>query len=127
MHEKYISPVGWYVASYLLRFVELDDPHKDDIEHKFLSWENTIIIKAYSIAEAFDKAVKIAQADTEPYKGGEHGIDVQWVFEGITELLPIYETLEDGNEIMWCERSPRKLKNLRKWVQSREILIGKND
>lgn len=39
---------------------------------------------------------------------------MQWVFEGVTEVLPIYEELEDGAEIMWAERGPRKLRNIRK-------------
>ena len=26
-YDKNVSPVGWYIGSYLLRFVELDDPH----------------------------------------------------------------------------------------------------
>ena len=46
-------------------------------------------------------------------KGGPEGVDVQWVFEGVIELLPIYEELEDGAEIMWADRRPRKLKNIR--------------
>ncbi len=44
---------------------------------------------------------------------------MQWVFEGVTEVLPVYEELEDGAEIMWCQRAPRKLKNLRKRVRQK--------
>lgn len=42
-HHRNVSPVGWYVASYILRFVELDREDKDDLEGRFLTWENTII------------------------------------------------------------------------------------
>ncbi|MEC7121197.1 MAG: DUF4288 domain-containing protein [Pseudomonadota bacterium] len=125
MFEKYdkkTSPVGWYVASYLLRFVEIEDPKKDDLDQRFLSWENSVLIQATSIQEAFDKVVKIALAETRPYKGGAQAADVQWIFEGVTEILPIYETLADGSEIMWCERFPRKLKNLRRLVIDRKSL-----
>ncbi|MFZ3192635.1 MAG: DUF4288 domain-containing protein [Moraxellaceae bacterium] len=121
-HERKISPIGWYIASYLLRLVELKDPKKDDLEQRFLSWENSVLIQARSIQEAFDKVVRIAVAETEPYKGGEDVVDVQWVFEGVTEVLPIYEALEDGSELMWCERFPRKLKNLRRLVIDRRSL-----
>lgn len=122
MNDKNTSPVGWYVGSYLLRFVELEDKNNSDPEERFLSWENTIIVKAKSFNDAYKKVVKVAKSNTKPYRGGEKGIPVQWVFEGVTELLPIYEELEDGSEIMWAEHTPRKLKNLRKLVRERDDL-----
>ena len=119
MYDKNCSPVGWYVCSYLLRFVELAWTHKDDPEAKFLSWENTVLVKASSIDEAYEKTVSIGKKAKEPYQGGDSGVDVQWVFEGVTQVLPIYEALEDGAEIMWNERTPRKLKNLRSLVRQK--------
>ena len=118
-YDKNISPVGWYVCSYLLRFVELEDGFNDDLEHKFTAWENTVLIRASSIEEAFDKTVSVAQSASEPYSGGEKGVPVQWVFEGITMVLPVYEELEDGAEIIWTQFAPTKLKNLRKNVRSK--------
>lgn len=121
-----ISPYGWYVASYLLRFVEVDETGVDDPEKRFSTWENTIIIKADSLSEAYDKAVQIAMRETESYKGGEPpGVDVQWVFEGITDLLPIYENLADGAEIMWASHGPRKLKNIRRCTRTKDDFIGR--
>ena len=116
MTDKNISPVGWYIGSYLIRFIELNENDNDDLEKKFLAWENTRIIKAISLDEAYDKLVKEAELDTKPYKGGKDGTPVKWVFEGVTELLPIYEELEDGSEIMYREHKPKKLKKLRKAV-----------
>ena len=118
--SKNISPVGWYVGSYLIRFVELLAEGNNDPEKKFLSWENTVIVKASNLHEAYDKVVAIAMQATEPYKGGPEGVPVQWVFEGVTDLLPIYEPLEDGAEIMWAEHQPRKLKNLKNRVKGRD-------
>lgn len=118
-HDKNISPVDWYVASYLIRFTEINDPNNEDPEEMFISWENTIIVRATNLDEAYDKAIKIALETTEPYLGGPDATPVQWVFEGITELLPIYEELNDGAEIMWAKYRPRKLKNLQKQVRKR--------
>lgn len=123
MYDKNVSPVGWYVCSYLLRFVELEWEHKNDPEAKFLSWENTVLVRAFSIEEAYEKTVTIAKECIEPYKGGDGGVDVQWVFEGLTEVLPIYEEIEDGAEIMWTERHPRKLRNLRKLVHEKHEFL----
>jgi hypothetical protein len=119
MDNQNISPVGWYIGSYLLRFIEIEQVNNDDPEVRFLSWENTILVKANNLDEAYDKVVDHAKVETEPYKGGPNGVPVKWVFEGVTELLPIYEQLEDGAEIMWCERRPTKLKNLRRKVRKR--------
>ena len=38
------SPVGWYIGSYLLRFVELNEAGNDDPDASFLVWENTVIV-----------------------------------------------------------------------------------
>jgi hypothetical protein len=116
--SKDVAPHGWYMASYLLRFVELTDKDNDDPEKRFSTWENTILVKANDLNEAREKAVKIANGETKPYKGGVKGVDVQWVFEGITDVLPIYEELADGAEIMWVKHAPRKLKSIRKTIVS---------
>jgi hypothetical protein len=118
MSDKNISPVGWYVGSYLLRFIELEEDGNFDDENRFLSWENTILVKASNLDDAYDKIEHEAKEHTAPYKGGSKGIPVQWVFEGITEITPIYDELEHGTEIMYSE-STRKLKNLKKSVRKK--------
>ncbi|MDM0038954.1 DUF4288 domain-containing protein [Variovorax sp. J22G21] len=112
-HDRNLSPVGWYLVSYLLRFVELKDAQKDDDEARFLSWENTILVKASTLDDAYGKGMSVAREAAKPYKGGPDGVPVQWKLVGITEVLPIYEELGDGAEIAWTERAPRKLKNLK--------------
>lgn len=119
MSDKNISPVGWYIGSYVLRFVELDRKDKEDSEARFPTWENTVLVRAADLDEAYEKIVRIGKEHTEPYKGGPDGIDVQWLFEGVTELLPIYKELEDGAEVMWSERSGVKLKNIRKCIRGK--------
>ena len=111
--------MGWYVGAYQLRFVELDRDDLDDPEARFLLWENTVLVQAANLDSAYDKIVGIALEATEPYKGGPEGVDVQWQFEGVTELLSVYEELEDGSEIMWAE-TRRKLKNIRARALTKE-------
>lgn len=119
-----MSPVGWYVGSYLIRFIELKATGNDDLEGKFLVWENTIIVRAESFDEAYKKVEAQAKLNTEPYKGGLEGVPVQWVFEGISDLIPIYEPLEDGAEIMWTEHEAVKLNKLRSMSYSVDELRG---
>ena len=110
---KDVSPVGWYVGSYVIRFIELEETGNDDLEREFLVWENTVIVQAQGLEEAYDKVVAIAGEATKPYLGGD-GVPVQWVFEGVTELVPIYEPLKDGAEILWAEHEAVRLSDLRK-------------
>ncbi|MPM16376.1 hypothetical protein SDC9_62755 [bioreactor metagenome] len=116
-YDKNVSPVGWYLVSYLLRFVELDDKEKNDDNARFLSWENSILVRATTMDEAYEKGVRMAREATKPYKGGPAGVLVQWKLVGVTDVLPIYEELVDGAEIAWTERAPRLLKNLKKMVR----------
>ncbi|MDY4295887.1 MULTISPECIES: DUF4288 domain-containing protein [unclassified Xanthomonas] len=121
-HPKVLSPVGWYVGSYVIRFVELDVLGNDDPQEEFLVWENTIIASAPDFDEAYRKVVAVAETTTDPYKGGPGGVPVQWVFEGVTQLLPIYESLEDGSEIMYEEHASMRLDVLRQRVMSLDAL-----
>jgi hypothetical protein len=109
-YDPNLSPVGWYVASYLLRFVVPGEPRDDDPEQRFVVWENTIVVQAENMDEAYDKAVQVAQSHPD--------IEVQWVYEGLSELLPIYEKIQDGSELMWSEYV-RKLKNIQRKVRKK--------
>ena len=111
-YDKNISPVGWYLG-----FVELQDERRNDPDARFLSWENTVLVKASSLEGAYVKVERIAKQSAKPYRGGPHGVPVKWEYVGVTQLLPIYEDLTDGAEIAWAEHSPRKLKNLKQWVR----------
>jgi len=118
-YDKYRSPVGWYYASYLLRFVELEDRRKNQPDRRFVAWENTVLVQATSLGAAYAKVERVARAASRPYRGGPNGVKVQWEYIGVTELLPIYEKLADGSEIAWTEHKPRTLKTLKSWVRSK--------
>ena len=115
--DKNISPVGWYIGTYLARFIEVEDENNNDPEARFATWENTVIVKALTLEEAFEKVETIGLEHAEPYKGNETGIPVQWEYLGIIDLLPIYEELGDGSEVMWTSNHPKKLKNLKSMVK----------
>ena len=120
--DKNESPVGWYVGSYLLRFVELEDENKDDPEARFISWENTVLVQAKSIEAAVNKVEHIGKQNSKPYRGGPQGAPVQWQYLGVTDVVPVYEEIGDGAEIAWTERSPRKLKTLLQLVRAKSTI-----
>lgn len=87
-YDKNISPIGSYLGSYLLRFVELKDKRRNKPEKKFISWENTVLVKASSLDSAYTKVRKIGKEHSKPYHGGPDGVPVRWEYLGITGLLP---------------------------------------
>ncbi len=115
--DNSISSSGWYIGTYLARFIKIKDQSNDDPEARFATWENTVIVKALTLEEAFEKIEKIGIEHAEPYKAGKTGIPVQWEYLGIINLLPIYEELKDGLELMWNSNHPKKLKNLKAMVK----------
>ena len=104
----------------MARFIEIEAEGNEELENKFLVWENTVIVKAKSLSEAYEKIETIGKEHAEPYEGGEDGVPVMWIYEGITELVPIYEELEDGSEIIFKEYKSIKLKKLRKRIVSKD-------
>ncbi|MDO4878750.1 MAG: DUF4288 domain-containing protein [Neisseria sp.] len=113
------SPTGWYYCSYLLRLTRDDDADTHNPEARFTSYENTVLIRARSSSEAYDKTLNIAHQNETAYTNALQQ-KVRWRLVGITDILPIYKELEDGAEIAFTSRPPRKLKNLQKWVLPRE-------
>jgi uncharacterized protein DUF4288 len=121
------SPYGWWIASYIVRF-EYEDENKGDLNRRCLAWENTIIIKAKNREQAYRKATKIGQGsnDNEGYNAA-NGRKGKWKYEGLTSLIPIYEELEDGAEIIWKEHQNRSVKKIKSWVKSKELLEAFDD
>lgn len=81
-----------------------------------------MLVKAKDKLEAYDKIEAIGKAHDSPYKGGKEAIDVQWVYEGITEIIAVYDELEDGSELYYSE-SRRKLRDIKKLIGKRTIFI----
>jgi hypothetical protein len=121
------SPFGWWIASYIERF-EYEDENKEDLNRRCDAGENTIIIKARNREEAFRKAERVGRLGegNEGYRTTD-GRNGRWRYEGLTSLLPIYEELEDGAEILWKEHENRSVKKIKGWVKAKESLEAFDD
>jgi Domain of unknown function (DUF4288) len=124
--NKNKSPVGWYVASLLMRLEWYDEQVNDSsLDSPCLAWENQILIKADNPKEAYAKAIdhgklgeesgEIWEVDNEERKG-------RWKFEGLTSLLPIYDELEDGAEIAWTEYEDKSVRKIKSWIKEKQEL-----
>jgi Domain of unknown function (DUF4288) len=123
MWDKNKSPVGWYVASLLMRF-EWYDEDQDNLDRQCLAWENQVLIKADTPEEAYAKAFKRGQSDAggEMWEADNEARKGIWKFEGFTSLLPIYDELEDGSEITWTTHENKSVEKIQSWVKAKEEL-----
>ena len=97
------SPSGWWVAILIERF-EFYDEDKKNPRRRCLVYENTVLLKACDAEVAYRKAVRLGKLSESceciDEKSRRKG---KWKFEGLSDLLPVYEDIEDGAEILWRE------------------------
>ena len=98
--EKISNEKGnWYIAEIIEKFEPVDRNEKQDLR-RVTTWGNHHLIKADSPEKAFDKAVKLGKEKNYKFINSDK-IKMESMFVGIGELLPIYEDIEDGAELMW--------------------------
>lgn len=117
------SPYGWWIATYIIRAAWDDEPNPAP-NSRCLAWENTIILQAPDRETAYTKAVSLASsrgcsAFEDSTKNNRKG---HWVLEGFVSLLPIYDELEDGAEILWTEYRNRTVGKVRSWIRQKDEL-----
>ena len=107
---------GWWIFNEVLQWVSRRQKKLTD-ESRCLVWENTRLIRARNREEAFQKALRLGQeGHPSPTSGGE------WRFVGISLLLPVYEDLEDGAEVLWTVRGRMTVGRIKKLVKSKKEL-----
>lgn len=79
------------------------------------------LIKAHSPEAAYDKAEKLG-------KEGEHqftseGMEMRWSYGGIKNLLPVYDDIEDGAELIWADYGFISHRKARQLVTSKEDFL----
>jgi len=121
------SPYGWWVASYVERFV-YDDEDRRNPNRRCLAWENTILLQAKDREQAWRKAMSRGRlgrgGEARDVAAGRRGA---WQFEGLTSLLPVYEKLEDGAEVFWVEHAARSVRTILGKVKTKKELEAFDD
>jgi hypothetical protein len=104
--QSQLSPVGWYIASYIQRIDPVEVYENDNIsDHKpWAVWENRILIKASTPDEALKRTTKKLAEQPQDYENSD-GVLLRDSVVGLTSLIPIYDALKDGNEIEWIDRT----------------------
>lgn len=92
---------NWYIVELLEKTEPLKRNENQDLR-RVSTWGNHHLIKANSVEEAYDKAYKLGLEKNYIFINSEKN-EMESMFVGIGELLPVYEDIEDGAEIMWTD------------------------
>lgn len=80
-------------------------------------WVNLRLIRARNREDAYRKAMRLGREEhPSQTNGGE------WRFAGISMLLPLYEKIEDGAEILWDYNGLMTVGNIKKLVKTKRQL-----
>jgi hypothetical protein len=107
---------GWWIFCEVEQWVSKRQKRLSS-KSRCLVWENTRLIRAKSREEAYRKALKLGRLG-HPSKtnGGE------WRFAGISMLLPVYQKIEDGAEVLWTVHEDMPLAKMKRLVKSKRQL-----
>ncbi|MDR0352897.1 MAG: DUF4288 domain-containing protein [Opitutaceae bacterium] len=86
-------------------------------------WVNIHIVKAGSPAEAYAKASKLGKSHNRKYKAGSEARNARWIFRGIRDLIPIYEKIEDGAEVMFEAHERMTEKRIIKMLRAKSDIL----
>lgn len=117
---------NWFLADVVERS-EAVGAKKANPNRRCLTWINTLLIRAPSLSDAYDKALRIAKEEyTSRYKAVS-GRTVQWTVLGISSLVPVYESLKDGSEIAWTDKGYLSAKRSQNMVITKRALLKDAD
>ena len=107
---------GWWLFEEVQQWVS-NRQKRLSATSRCLVYINLRVVRAESRDEAYRKAVEFGQAGMpSKTKGGE------WRFAGISMLLPIYDKIEDGSEILWKLRRLMPVARIKRRVKSKRQL-----
>jgi len=112
---------GWWVFCEVQQWVSNRQKNLSPTS-RCLVWENMRLLRAKSREEAYRKAIRLGRVgDPSKTRGGE------WRFAGISMLLPVYEEIEDGVEILWTDRGRLPVNKIKSLVRTKRQLPVFND
>jgi hypothetical protein len=111
MIDENQSPFNWYTGTYIVGFTLVDVDQQHDLHDQYDGWEVSVMVKADSCKQAFDRIAEIAERDTRGYIGELDGISVDWQFKGIIELDPVYTNVDQNTDVIYIEHNHTRIKD----------------
>lgn len=119
-----LSPHGWWVGTYIERF-ELNGEDRTNPNRRCHAYENTVLIQAKTRDEAYAKLIAIGRSKSRCTESGPPGMAAhsgKWCFDGVVDLLPVYDALEDGAELIWHHHRNVAVKTVQSQVRRKRDL-----
>jgi hypothetical protein len=104
----------WYIADIVLELTI-------EQEARNVVHTNMILIRADSPEEAFQKATQFGNAEESTYENSD-GNHVVVTYRGLRDLNVVYDTLEDGAEIVYEEDIDVPEDTIQAWVKPKNQL-----
>jgi hypothetical protein len=114
--HRNISVSGWWIFREVQQWIA-DRQVPLSSRSRCLVWHNTRIIKAKNRDDAYRKAMRLAKQGD-----GSRTIAGFWRSVGISMLLPVYEDIEDGSEILWEETALMTVAKINKLAKTKRQL-----
>jgi hypothetical protein len=100
--EKISNPnQKWFMVEIIEKLEPAARNESKDLR-RVTTYGNFHLIKASSADEAYEKGVKLGQESSMVFTNSDK-VEMEWSFLGIGELLPIYEDIQDGAELMYTD------------------------
>lgn len=121
MTDKIINNGNWFFVEIIERMEPVDSDQTNPLR-RCTVWGNYHLIKAATPEQAYDKAVALGKEGCYTFRNSDK-IDMKWEFVGIGNLLPVYEDIEDGAEIMWSDYGFISAKRSDRFVLTKKQLL----
>jgi hypothetical protein len=98
-NNNLVSPTGWWIVSIM---------EKISSEKRVVFWNNHHLLRAEDQYNAFRKATKIG---LDEQRVGNEAFSDTHEFMGVTNLIPLYNEIEDGVELFFEEYESEDIAN----------------
>jgi hypothetical protein len=113
----------WFLAEVVERAEGVNQGELNP-NQRFLTWMNTLLIRATDLSDAYDKAIKVANKRYPVQYKAIAGNSVQWKVLGLSSLKQIEEGLKDGSEISWNDVGHISVKHSNSLIKTKKQLVS---
>jgi len=120
--EKISNPDRkWFMVEIIEKLEPVERDESKDLR-RVTTYGNFHLIKAESADEAYNRGIKLGQESNLVFTNSDK-VEMEWSFVGIGELLPIYEDIEDGAELMFTDYGNISHKRAMKMARDKTELL----
>lgn len=112
----------WYIAGLVQAFLLPGERLNKSVKRREV-WESYYLIRARNAGEAVKKAYAEGMlSDGDRSINEATGREYECRFVGLTDIMPVYDEIEDGCEVLWCKHQGISMKKALSMVRSRGFL-----